>query len=50
MIRVVSQLIFCSPEKILRQTVVERNNHNFITRLFSLDDRTVESSQTLIVF
>jgi len=50
MIRVGIQLFFCSIEKIRRQTVVERNNHNIITRLFSLDDRTVESSQTLIVF
>jgi len=30
MIRVGSQLIYCSPEKILRRTVVERNEQNFL--------------------
>ncbi len=47
MIRVASQLTFCSPEKILRRTVVERDNQNRITQLFSLDESPVESAQTL---
>lgn len=47
MIRVGSQLTFCSPHRILRRTVVERNELNIITGLFSLDDRTVESARTL---
>ena len=47
MIRVASQLTFCSPEKILRRAVVERDNQNRITQFFSLDDNQVESAQTL---
>jgi hypothetical protein len=47
MIRVASQLTFCSPEKILRRTVIERDDENLITQLFSLDDSPVESAQTL---
>lgn len=47
MIRVASQLTFCSPEKILRRTVVERDDQNRITQFFSLDDDRVESAQTL---
>jgi hypothetical protein len=47
MIRTGSQLTFCSPEKILRRTVVEQDDHQVITRIFSLDDGNVESSQTL---
>ena len=47
MTRVGSQLVFCSPAKILRRTVVERNEENFITQLFSLDENNVEPSQTL---
>lgn len=45
--RVGSQLTFCSPRRILRQTVVERDEHNVITRFFNLDDATVESEHTL---
>ena len=45
--RITSQLIFCSPERILRRTVVERNEQQVITNLFSLDEKVVESAQTL---
>ena len=45
--RFASQLTFCSPEKILRRTVVERDDQNRITQLFSLDDSQFESAQTL---
>jgi hypothetical protein len=47
MIRVASQFTFCSPQQILSRTVVEQNEHNVITRLFSLDESAVESAQTL---
>jgi hypothetical protein len=47
MIRTGSQLTFCSPDKILRRTVVEQDDHQVITRFFSLDDGNVEASQTL---
>jgi hypothetical protein len=47
MIRVASQLTFCSPERILKRTVVERNALNVITRIFSIDENPVESAQTL---
>lgn len=47
MTRISSQLTFCSPDRILRKTVVERDEQNVITRLFSLDDTLAESSQTL---
>ena len=47
MIRTGSQLTFCSPGKILTRTVVEQDDHQVITRFFSLEDGNVESSQTL---
>jgi len=47
MTRVASQFTFCSPLQILRLTVVEQDEQNRITRLFSLDDNAVESAQTL---
>lgn len=47
MIRVASQFTFCSPQQILSRTVVEQDDHNVITRLFSLDESAVESAQTL---
>jgi len=47
MIRVGSQLTFCSPDKILRRAVVELNEQNIIKNIFSLDDLNVESSHTL---
>lgn len=45
--RVGSQLCFCSPELILRRMVVEQNDENTITQIFSLDDGIVESANTL---
>jgi len=47
MIRVGSQLTFCSPERILRRSVVELDEQNVITGIFSLDDGNVETAQTL---
>lgn len=47
MTRIGSQLIFCSPQLILKRTVVERDEQNIITRLYKLDQDTVESAQTL---
>jgi hypothetical protein len=47
MIRAGSQLTFCSPDEIRRRTVVELNDQNIITRIFSLDDVNVEPAQTL---
>jgi hypothetical protein len=45
--RVASQLTFCSPGEILRRAVVEQDEQKIITRLFNLDENTVESAQTL---
>ena len=45
--RVASQLTFCSPDKILRRAVVERNEQNIVTQLFSLDEGNVEATRTL---
>jgi len=42
-----SQLTFCSPQRILRRTVVVRNEQNVVKQFFSLDDNLVESAQTL---
>ncbi|MDP4239084.1 MAG: hypothetical protein Q8904_06380 [Bacteroidota bacterium] len=47
MIRIGSQLTFCSPEKILRRAAVEQDGQNFITNFFSLDDGIVEPAHTL---
>ncbi len=47
MFRASSHFIFCSPEQILRQSVVEQNADKQITRLFSLNERTAETSHTL---
>lgn len=47
MIRFSSQLVFCSPQQILRRTVIEQNEKNTITRIFSLDESIAESAQTL---
>ncbi|NDP20995.1 MAG: hypothetical protein GZ091_07945 [Paludibacter sp.] len=46
MIRFASQLVFCSPQQILRRTVIEQNEKNTITRIFSLDESVAESAQT----
>lgn len=47
MTRVGSHFTFCSPQRILRRMVVERDEQNIVTQLFSLDDNAVESAQTL---
>lgn len=46
MTRFASQLIFCSPHQILPRTVVEQDERQIVTDLFSLDDRVAESSHT----
>lgn len=47
MIRFSSQLVFFSPLQILRRTVIEQNEKNTITRIFSLDESIAESAQTM---
>jgi len=47
MIRLASQLLFCSPSEILRGVVVERDDLNIITRIFRVDENLAESAQTL---
>lgn len=47
MIRVASQLTFCSPNEILRRAVVEQDEQGIISRRFSLDENSVESANTL---
>lgn len=47
MTRIGSQLTFCSPQQILRRTVVEQDEQAVVTQLFSLDNDRVESSHTL---
>ena len=44
--RVSSQLIFCSPNKILRNSVVEQNEDGFITRFVNLQTEQVETANT----
>ncbi|MEI8271203.1 MAG: hypothetical protein WCG08_01115 [Paludibacter sp.] len=44
--RVSSHLLYCEPDRILRQMVVERDNQQTITAIFSLNDSLVESSHT----
>ena len=45
--RVSSHLVFCQPDNILRQAVVERDENQTITVIFSLIDKNVETAQTL---
>ena len=47
MIRVGSQLAFCSPNSILQRMVVELDDQHCVERIFSLDDGNVESAETL---
>lgn len=47
MTRVASQLTFCSPDIILRQSMVEIDEHQFISEIFSLETQRVESAKTL---
>ena len=44
--RVSSHLLFCEPDRILRQSVVEQDEHHTVTAIFSLNDSLVEASQT----
>jgi len=44
--RVSSHLLFCEPDRIFTQMVVERDDQQTITAIFSLNDTTVESSHT----
>ena len=47
MIRVGSQLVFCSPGSVYRRMVVELNELNIIEGIFSLDEGNVETANTL---
>jgi hypothetical protein len=45
-----SQFVYCSPEQILRRSVVEQDEHNRISRLFGLDDdHTCRNSHTFFL-
>lgn len=44
--RISSQLIFCSPDKILRNSVVEQNEDGFVTRFINLQTEQVETANT----
>lgn len=45
--RVCSQLLFCAPDKVLRNTIVEQDCNNQIINLISLDHQLSETSHTL---
>lgn len=45
--RFASHLTFCMPQKLLRQSVIEQDEDNRVTRIFSLNDGSVESAHTL---
>lgn len=45
--RIGSQLVFCSPEQILRQSAVELNDSGVVTNIFSLTESPVEAASTL---
>ena len=47
--RFCSRIIYCAPEKILKQAVVEQNDAGIISDLFLINSRHSESSQTLLV-
>lgn len=47
--RFCSQFTFCSPSKILRQTVIEQNQENIITDIFNLNNLHSETSHTLFL-
>jgi hypothetical protein len=42
-----SQLVFCTPDKILRRTAIEQDENLIIHNLISLDEQSVEPSNTL---
>jgi hypothetical protein len=45
--RVAAHHIFCSPEHILKLSVIEQDNNDIITRIFSLNDNTAEPAHTI---
>ncbi|MFM2293267.1 MAG: hypothetical protein RIS29_3080 [Bacteroidota bacterium] len=45
--RIGSQLVFCSPEQILRQSAVEISDSGVVTKVFSLTESPVEAASTL---
>ena len=47
MIRIASQLTFCSPEKILRNNVLEIDDQKRIRKYFCLDNCSVEPPSTI---
>ena len=47
MIRFSGQLVFCSPNRILRRTVVEQDENLIIQKLIPLDEQKVEPANTL---
>ena len=44
--RVSSHFLFCKPDRILRQTVVERDENQVVTDIFNLADSRVEAANT----
>lgn len=44
--RYAAQFVFCSPAQVLRRTVVEQDENQIVTGLFSLDGQQVETSHT----
>lgn len=45
--RIGSQLVVCTPERILRQSAVEINDSGVVTNVFSLTESPVEAASTL---
>lgn len=45
--RITSHFVFVSPDEILRNTVIERNETNTVTQIFNLNDLRSESANTL---
>ncbi|MEI6754246.1 MAG: hypothetical protein WCK78_13905 [Paludibacter sp.] len=44
--RVSSHFLFCEPDRILRQSVIERDGNQTVKAIFSLNDKNVETAQT----
>ncbi len=44
--RVSSHFLFCEPDRILRQSVIERDENQTVKAIFSLTDKNVETAQT----
>jgi len=45
--RVGSQLIYCSPDKLLRSSVVEQDENGYVIQFFDLQREQSETAQTL---